>query len=32
MIEVTKLVVRSFTLDYLDIFWEISPVAGPSAR
>lgn len=29
MIEVTKLVVRSFTLDYLDIFWEISPVAGP---
>lgn len=32
MIEVTKLVVRSFTLDYLDIFWEISPVAGPSVE
>lgn len=29
MIDVTKIVVRSFTLDYLDIFWEISPVAGP---
>lgn len=32
MIEVTKLVVRSFTLDYLDIFWEISPVAGPQVE
>lgn len=32
MITVTKLVVRSFTLDYLDIFWEISPVAGPDVE
>lgn len=32
MIEVTKLVVRSFTLDYLDIFWEISPLAGPQVE
>jgi len=32
MIEVTKLIVRSFTLDYLDLFWEISPVAGPSVE
>jgi hypothetical protein len=30
MLQVTKLTVRSFDLDHLDIFWEISPVAGPS--
>lgn len=28
MITVTKITVRSFTLDFLDVFWEISPVAG----
>ena len=28
MIEVTSLVVRSFDLDHLDIFWKISPLAG----
>ena len=27
MITVTKITVRSF-LDFLDVFWEISPVAG----
>jgi hypothetical protein len=32
MISITKLVVRSFTLDYLDIFWEISPLAGPTVE
>lgn len=31
MIQVTKLIVRSFNLDQLDIFWEISPVAAPPA-
>lgn len=31
MIQVTKLTVRSFNLDQLDIFWEISPVAAPPA-
>lgn len=29
MIQVTKITVRSFNLDQLDIFWEISPVAAP---
>lgn len=29
MIQVTKILVRSFNLDQLDIFWEISPVAAP---
>ncbi len=29
MINVTKITVRSFNLDHLDIFWEISPIAGP---
>lgn len=29
MLNVTKMVVRSFNLDHLDIFWEISSVAGP---
>jgi hypothetical protein len=28
MLNITKLTVRSFNLDNLDIFWEISPVAG----
>lgn len=28
MIEVTRMVVRSFNLDHLDIFWEIAPVPG----
>lgn len=32
MIDVTRLHVRSFDLDHLDIFWEISPVAGPQAE
>lgn len=31
MLQVTKLTVRSFTLDHLDVFWEIAPVAGPSS-
>lgn len=31
MIKVTKLTVRSFNLDHLDIFWEISPVAAPQS-
>lgn len=30
MIPVSKLTVRSFDLDQLDIFWEIPPVAAPS--
>lgn len=29
MIQVTKINVRSFNLDQLDVFWEISPVAAP---
>lgn len=29
MINVTKITVRSFNLDHLDVFWEIAPVAGP---
>lgn len=29
MIEVTKLQVRSFNLDHLDLFWEIGTLAGP---
>lgn len=29
MLEVTELVVRSFDLDHLDIFWKIAPVRGP---
>lgn len=29
MIHVTRITVRSFNLDQLDIFWEISPVAAP---
>lgn len=29
MIQVTKITVRSFILDQLDVFWEISPVAAP---
>lgn len=29
MLQVTKLTVRSFNLDHLDLFWEISQVAGP---
>lgn len=29
MLQVTKLQVRSFDLDHLDLFWEISPLAGP---
>lgn len=28
MVKITKLVVRSFSLDHLDLFWEISPVPG----
>ena len=31
-VSVTKLVVRSFTLDYLDLFWEINPVSGTSVE
>jgi hypothetical protein len=31
VIQVTKITVRSFTLDWLDLSWEISPVAGPLA-
>jgi hypothetical protein len=29
VIKVTKLTVRSFNLDHLDVFWEIDRVAGP---
>lgn len=29
MIKVTKMTVRSFDLDHMDVFWEISPVAAP---
>lgn len=29
MIEVTKLTAVSLTLDFIDVYWEISPVAGP---
>jgi hypothetical protein len=29
VIKVTKLTVRSFNLDHMDVFWEISPVAAP---
>ena len=29
MIEVTKIVVRSFDLDHMDLYWEIGPVAAP---
>lgn len=29
MIQVTKIIVRSFNLDQLDVFWEISPIAAP---
>lgn len=28
-VSITKLIVRSFNLDQLDIFWEISPIASP---
>lgn len=31
MIEVTKMNVRSFDLDHLDLSWEISPVGSPKA-
>jgi hypothetical protein len=30
MLNVTKITVRSFDLDHLDIFWEIDKVAGPA--
>jgi hypothetical protein len=29
MLQVTKLTVRSFNLDHLDVFWEIAAVPGP---
>lgn len=29
-VQVTKINVRSFDLDHLDVFWEIGPVAGPA--
>jgi hypothetical protein len=29
MLKVTRLQVRSFNLDHLDLFWEIGPVPGP---
>lgn len=29
MLEVTRLTVRSFNLDHLDLFWEIGTMAGP---
>lgn len=31
MIEVTKFEAKSLDLDHIDLFWEISPVAGPKA-
>lgn len=31
MINVTKINVKSFDLDHLDIYWEISPVKGPTS-
>ena len=31
MLTITQLQVRSFSLDWLDLYWVIDPVAGPAS-